>query len=625
MTDKADERLVADTFADIDFEDVNTLYEQVEDFGSDQLSRLSPMTASINHMLAVHARRIPDPSTTVVRRCTGQQGLWITNEGHNVVSVSLVAQISPYPLDSKLGPYLDMISYNGAISVDSFRRASAKFYLTEPSEPRESSIETKKVYSKSKDRFLELLNFLQSNTTRYLDGNAREDKRLYPNRSDPIGISTWVDIHQMGHYGLVGRTMNIFQNVPSSANKIRSPLHLMNFRGKLPDPSKLREAERERNLKALEVEYPAEDVDILDRKLGHWPDPDGVIRTLAEQNDFAGVNVRVPDVYDAQGVLVHPMDYEAVFGLGCMVYVTLTFRLWDITKGSNGSAIPKPTRSCSNVIQSMRVISDEEDDFRVWLHTDAIAEKDRVIQENENRMVAEEARMKAQKEEMVRIEKSESKAKEVAAQKKRRLEDLRLQSANASNNASDETSSVRSTSSTLSSLTTERGSIRSVSPAPPTTDVIAPESPISTTSDDIISRAITPATIMEEDLQPSESPRKRRKNMHNVAPGPKGKRKAGGRRGRAKVYAPVDADTDNMEDGESSIMFTNTREIFQSSTINVDATSILASYSTRSWSFDKYWEASGEYNPSEVDEFPIHRRSQDILVDGIKRKDPRSR
>lgn len=93
-------------------------------------------------------------------------------------------------------------------------------------------------------------------------------EKLYPTQD--INMSTFVELHDLGHYGLQGKTANIFQNVPS--RKTRQSSSMMNVRGQLPDPSKyyslpiqtsfelfkfvkgkLRKAEKEQNLRALET------------------------------------------------------------------------------------------------------------------------------------------------------------------------------------------------------------------------------------------------------------------------------------------------------------------------------------------------------------------------------------
>lgn len=69
------------------------------------------------------------------------------------------------------------------------------------------------------------------------------------------------------------------------------------------------------------------EVDIRERLLGHWPDSEGVIRSLAERHDLSSVRMHIPDVYDSQGTLVHPMDYGQVLTCGSIVSVEFNFHL----------------------------------------------------------------------------------------------------------------------------------------------------------------------------------------------------------------------------------------------------------------------------------------------------------
>ncbi|KAF9026082.1 hypothetical protein BDP27DRAFT_1437622 [Rhodocollybia butyracea] len=122
---------------------------------------------------------------------------------------------------------------------------------------------------------------------------------------------------------------------------------------------------------------------------------------------------------------------------------------WDITKSLNGGPITKPNRLCSSIIENMRLLSDDADDLRLWLHGDAITERNRVIQELDNKIAAEAVREEIQKEEMVCAEETALKVKVVADQKKKRLEDLRLQSAATSDIAFDGTTLMDSDVTTL--------------------------------------------------------------------------------------------------------------------------------------------------------------------------------
>ncbi|KAH7878554.1 uncharacterized protein C8R40DRAFT_1167286 [Lentinula edodes] len=368
---------------------------------------------------------IPDPKSVSMQRVSALSdygGLWMVDTIRQIVHIAIVAELSSNPDDSKYGEYLDMSIYNQEIGIDSFRKATAKLFFTQVYPPANCSEDTKGVYVVHQNRFDALLNFLQSCTTQQIDMAKSSDKKLYPGQT--VDVTTFVHLHDLGHYGIRGKTMNIFRNVPSKKNRASS---MINIRGKLPDPRVLRSSEKEKNLQALEVLKPVHEVNIGDRSLGHWPDSEGFIRSLAEKHDLSGVQIHIPPIYDAQGSLVHPMDYSDVFIPGCIVKVVLGFHLWDITRANNGRAIPKPARIFSNIIQSLHILPQDEDDVRLMLHGEAVERVRYLDQQKNEKLLAERARELARQEEVLRIEQSMIKAKTVADAKKKRLEELRTQ------------------------------------------------------------------------------------------------------------------------------------------------------------------------------------------------------
>ncbi|KAJ3872334.1 hypothetical protein F5051DRAFT_445290 [Lentinula edodes] len=195
-----------------------------------------------------------------------------------------------------------------------------------------------------------------------------------------------------------------------------------------PDPRKLRASEKEKNLNALKTSASIDAVDIWHRQLGHWPDSEGYIHDLAEKHDLSNVRFHIPSVYDAQGSLVHPMDYENVLVPGCFVMVELQFHLWDITKTTDGKAINRPSRIFSNMINHLHVLSDDADDLGLLLHTEALNRAKKIKQDMESKRQAEEAREIAKREEVMRIQQTMTRAKALSDMKKKRLEELRGQS-----------------------------------------------------------------------------------------------------------------------------------------------------------------------------------------------------
>ncbi|KAJ3904922.1 hypothetical protein F5879DRAFT_921855 [Lentinula edodes] len=379
-------------FTSLDFHSRQTLYDQVEQLIAGNLELLSPLDV-VMHFLndTISGNSIPDTSTMSMQRVASLSdhgGLWLVDSAREVVSVAVVAQISPYADDLKCGEYLDMNVYNQEINLDSLRRASARLFFNEVSSSAEFSDEIANIYTAHSSRFQKLLNVLQEVTMQYLDSVKAIDDKLYPQQS--VSMSTFVELHDFGHYG------------------------------------KLKSSEKERNLKALLTDKDVNEVEIGERLLGHWPDSEGVIRSLAERHDLSSVRMHVPEVYDSQGALVHPMDYDRVLTSGGIVLVEFNFHLWDITKGSNGKAVNKPNRICSNIIRKLRVLPEDEDDMRVFLHTEALRCADDIDRLAEASRLAEEARELSRREEVLRLEKTMAKAKLLTDAKKKRLEELRV-------------------------------------------------------------------------------------------------------------------------------------------------------------------------------------------------------
>ncbi|KAJ3932029.1 MAG: hypothetical protein NXY57DRAFT_1038744 [Lentinula lateritia] len=407
------------SFISLDFNNRQTLYDQVEGLIAENTQLLTPLDMVMHFFNDLFFDcPLPDASTMSMQRVASLSdhgGLWLVNSAREVVSVAVVAQISPYGDDLKCGEYLDMTVYNQEINLDSLRRASARLFFNQVFISPDFSDQTTNIYAAHSSRFEKLLNVLQEATVQYLDSVKVVDDKLYPEQS--INMSTFVDLHEFGHYGLRGKTTNIFQNVPG--RRTRQSSTMMNIR-------KLKSSEKEKNLRALVTDKDVNDVDIGERLLGHWPDSEGVIRSLAERHNLSAVRMHIPDVYDSQGALVHPMDYEQVLTCGRIVSVEFNFHLWDITKGSNGKAVNKPNRICSNIIRKLRVLPEEEDDMRLLFHTEAVRRADDIDRLAEESRLAEEARELARREEVLRLEKTMEKAKSLADAKKKRLEELRI-------------------------------------------------------------------------------------------------------------------------------------------------------------------------------------------------------
>ncbi|KAJ3872843.1 hypothetical protein F5051DRAFT_479165, partial [Lentinula edodes] len=404
------------SFRSLDVHNRATIYDQVEQLIMHNAKILSPLE------MVMHFYKdkfddciIPVASTTTMQRVASlseRGGLWLVDTARDVVTVAVIAQISDSPGDLKCGEYLDMNVYNREVFI-----------------PAEISAKQSTIYEEHLSRFDSLLNFLQQSTIQYLDSVKVIDDKLYPDRD--VGMTTFVELHDHGYYGLRGKTMNIFHNVPT--RKTRPSSAMLNIRGQLPDPRQLRKSKKERNLQALVPTHGIDGIQhVFESLVCHWPDSEGCIRSLAEKHDLSGVRIHIPEVYDSQGVLVHPMDYEKILVCGRVVEIELNFHLWDITKSASGNSVNKPNRICSNIIRKLRVLPGDEDDMRLLFHTEALNNIDEFERRSEELRVAEEAREIARREEVLRLEQTMAKAKATADAKKKRLQELRVQTVNSS-------------------------------------------------------------------------------------------------------------------------------------------------------------------------------------------------
>ncbi|KAH7873108.1 uncharacterized protein C8R40DRAFT_1172751 [Lentinula edodes] len=415
-------------FSSLDLHDRTTIYDQVEQLIICNAKVLSPLEMVMHfYNDKFDDCLIPVASTTTMQRVpslSDRGGLWLVDSARDIVTVTVVAQISDSPADLKCSEYLDMNIYNREINLDSLRRASARLFFNQVFVPAESSEEKIAIYDEHRSRFDSLLNFLQQATIQYLDSVKTIDDKLYPDQD--INMTTFVELHDLGYYGLRGKTGNIFQNVPT--RKTRPASAMINIRGQLPDPKQLRKSKREKNLQALVTTHDVDEIPITERVLGHWPDSEGCIRSLAEKHDLSNVRIHIPEVYDSQGGLVHPMDYEKVLVCGRVVEIEFNFHLWDITKSANGNPVNKPNRICSNIIRKLHVLPEDDDDMRLLFHTEALNRVEGFERHSEQLRVAEEARELARREEVLRLEQTMAKAKAVADAKRKRLQELRVQS-----------------------------------------------------------------------------------------------------------------------------------------------------------------------------------------------------
>lgn len=104
------------SFISLDFNNRQTLYDQVEGLIAENTQLLTPLDMVMHFFNDVFFNcPLPEASTTSMQRVASLSdhgGLWLVDSGREVISVAVVAQISPYADDLKCGEYLDMNVYN---------------------------------------------------------------------------------------------------------------------------------------------------------------------------------------------------------------------------------------------------------------------------------------------------------------------------------------------------------------------------------------------------------------------------------------------------------------------------------------------------------------------------------
>lgn len=104
------------SFTSLDFHSRGTLYDQVEQLIAGNLQVLKPLDMVMHFLNDVFSDKpVPNISAVSMQRVASLSdhgGLWLVDSGREVVSVAVVAQISPYADDLKCGEYLDMNVFN---------------------------------------------------------------------------------------------------------------------------------------------------------------------------------------------------------------------------------------------------------------------------------------------------------------------------------------------------------------------------------------------------------------------------------------------------------------------------------------------------------------------------------
>ncbi|KAJ3762347.1 hypothetical protein EV360DRAFT_67154 [Lentinula raphanica] len=347
----------------------------------------SPLVASMKFFGDMPSAPIPNASINfphIIKKAPFRtdNALGVIDPDGVVPTFSVVGRICEgNTFSHKVGPYLDMAPFNGEVSIDTFRRAKLRTLLTHVStvaSPPYNAAEMS-IVAKAKTKFERLAGFLQIVFGTYLDQAQERDHTLYPAGVDNNG---WVR-QSGGDHCLPIVSSPVFGNVPrgsaATASVAPSDLHRHPaFSTFCPNSCVVKEEMRrkceQRNLAAFAVDSLPEDVDLSEIRLGHFPDPESYYLKLARAHNLSGVKILIPEYYDAQGLLVHPIRYKDTFKVGTMVAVDIQPYMWDMTYSRRDVNIPvdRPARHASMHIIKMRVLPTEVEDFRLLIHQYAV-------------------------------------------------------------------------------------------------------------------------------------------------------------------------------------------------------------------------------------------------------------
>ncbi|KAG1880594.1 hypothetical protein C8R48DRAFT_767366 [Suillus tomentosus] len=88
-------------------------------------------------------------------------------------------------------------------------------------------------------------------------------------------------------------------------------------------------------------------------KMKHMPDPHGHYSTVMSLFNLEEIPVVVPDVRDAEGVLIHPADYSKKLTTGLPVAVEVMMRLWTFAPDTKR---PTGSRIYQTILKSLRLL-----------------------------------------------------------------------------------------------------------------------------------------------------------------------------------------------------------------------------------------------------------------------------
>ncbi|KAJ3722362.1 hypothetical protein C8R42DRAFT_720737 [Lentinula raphanica] len=362
------------------FADTSNMVDTVNNVTDNLLSEFSPLVASMKFYGDMPSAIIPNASVNfphIIKKAPfrSDNALAVVDPDGVVPTFGVIGRICEANGGNthKAGPYFDMAPFNGEISFDTFRRAKLRTLVTHastvsspPYTPSEMSI-----VAKAKTKFERLIGFLQIAFGTYVDQAAERDHTLYPAGVDNNG---WVR-QSSGDYCLPVVSSPIFGNVPRGSTPTASVTPADLHQGILPSPQEMSRRRQQQNLAAFTVPpLPEADADLTQIRLGHFPDPESYYLKLAREHNLSGVKILIPEFYDAQGVLVHPIKYNDTFRVGTMVAMDIQPYMWDMTYSRRDVNVPvdRPARHASMHIVKMRVLPTTEEDFRLLIHQYAV-------------------------------------------------------------------------------------------------------------------------------------------------------------------------------------------------------------------------------------------------------------
>ncbi|KAF9069547.1 hypothetical protein BDP27DRAFT_1420841 [Rhodocollybia butyracea] len=387
-----------------------------------------PLATAILHYMSLPSDNIPPaskPFPHTVKRlpAIGDNALHLVN-GDGVptkhVIVGRIVSVNGRFNGSGVSPYLDMVHQLGGrdqISLDTLKRAKLKLVLRSLLPDHTGNTDANEVITEANTRFNQYIAFVSIVWANYEESQSQRDRQLYPNG---VSGARWI-FQGPDYYGIPLATDHVFFNVPTRLPT--TSLQLTSLQGDfLPPVQRVNEQARDANIAALT----APTAEGFDRnRLGHWPDPDQLIQTLAEKVNLGNVTINEGEVYDAQGNKIHPIDWASTFTADTIVAVHLRQFIWDITSSRDGRAVQNPSRHCTTIAVRIDILPDDEGDVRNLYARHRISLIAKARQAAEDLREAEDRRSKALAAENTRLQTAAVKLQVDSEKKKQRQERMK--------------------------------------------------------------------------------------------------------------------------------------------------------------------------------------------------------